>query len=78
MSGTIGDFIMSDGKRLEKVGITPDIPVIPTPPALSQKTDPVLPFAAMRLSFELTPEKAGSLHFITAAEENEAQDDDNK
>ena len=78
MSVTIGDFIMSDGKRLEKVGITPDIPVIPTALALSRKTDPVLAFAALRLGVELTPEKAGSLHFITPAEENEAQDDDNK
>ena len=76
MSITIGDLIMSDGKRLENVGVVPDIPIIPTALALSQKTDPVLSVAAIKLGAELTPEKAGSFHFIIAEEEDESEEGD--
>ena len=76
MSITIGDLIMSDGKRLENVGVVPDIPIIPTALALSQKTDPVLSVAAIKLGAELTPEKAGSFHFIIAEEEDESEEAD--
>lgn len=76
MSMTVADLIMSDGKRLENVGITPDVPVLPTALALSQKTDPVLAYAAARLGAELTPEKAGSYYFLTTKEEDESDGDE--
>ena len=76
MSVTIADLIMSDGKRLEDVGVIPDVPLIPTGLALAQKTDPVLAYAVIKLGVETTPEKTGSLHFITAGEEDESAEDD--
>jgi len=65
MSVTVGDVVMSDGSRLEKVGIVPDFPVRPTPIALKQKWDPVLAFAAGKMGVTLTPEDAGKFYFIT-------------
>lgn len=76
MNMTIADLIMSDGKRLENVGVIPDVPAVPTALALSQKTDPVLAFAAARLGGELTPEKAGSYYFLTAKDEDESDEED--
>ena len=76
---TIGDFIMSDGNRLENVGVIPDYPVGPTSYALAKKTDPVLSFAASKLGAELTPEKAGEFYFMRQKPEDEDDDaDDNE
>jgi C-terminal processing protease CtpA/Prc len=65
MSVSIADVVMSDGTRLEKVGVIPDVPVIPTGMALNKKMDAVLAYAATLLGAELTPEKAGEFYFIT-------------
>ena len=64
MSLTIGDVIMSDGNRLEHVGVIPDVPIIPTRLALSNGYDPVLSAAAAFYGVELTPEMAGRFNFI--------------
>ena len=61
---TIGDMIMSDGKRLEAFGVQPDVPVGPSGQALRQKTDPVLAYAAELFGVKVTPEDAGKLNFL--------------
>jgi C-terminal processing protease CtpA/Prc len=73
MSVTVGDLIMKDGNRLEKVGVTPDIPVIPTQQALAKHLDPVLALSAATLGFLLTPEAAGGFHFITERSESQVE-----
>lgn len=74
MSMTIGDVIMTDGSRLEHVGVRPDVPVVPTGLALAKKADPVLAHAASMLGAELTPEKAGQFYFMSAKPEGEDDD----
>lgn len=75
MNMTIGDVIMSDGSRLEHVGVIPDVTVGPTGLALSQGLDPVLAYAASTLGANLTPEKAGQFYFLTAKPEGDDESD---
>ena len=58
---TDADIIMKDGQRLEKVGVTPDVRVIPSPLDLAKGRDPVLARAAEQLGFKLSPEDAGKI-----------------
>lgn len=58
---TNADIVMSDGQRLEKIGVTPDEKLLPTALDLSNKRDPVLARAAKILGFGLTPEQAGTI-----------------
>lgn len=76
MSVSIGDLVMSDGKRLEGIGVTPDLPVGPTPLALLNKTDPVLAVAAESLGSPITAEKAGEFYFLSPKSEDAADQDD--
>lgn len=71
---TVADLIMSDGNRLEKVGVIPDQPARPTGFALQNKMDPVLAYAASLLGAKLSAEETGDFHFITKKEE--VDDDD--
>ncbi len=64
MNVTIADVIMSDGNRLEHVGVVPDYPIGPTGVALAKKSDPVLAYAAELLGTQITPEAAGLLQFL--------------
>ena len=80
MNMTIADLIMSDGKRLEKVGVSPDNPVLPSGAELADRSDPALAFAAKLLGAELTAQDAGKFFFITKKPENDedSDKDDNK
>ena len=61
VSVTDADVIMSDGKSLEGVGVTPDEVLLPTAADLAAKRDPVLARAAAMVGFELPPDKAGAM-----------------
>jgi C-terminal processing protease CtpA/Prc len=58
---TVSDALMSDGARLEDVGVRPDELLVPTPADLAAGRDPVLARAVATLGGTLTPEAAGKL-----------------
>jgi carboxyl-terminal processing protease len=80
MSVTVADVLMPDGSRLEKRGVIPDVPVIPTQDSLAQGLDPVLALTATAMGSPLTPEAAGKFHFIRERSQSkvEAESDDPK
>ncbi|MEQ1765178.1 MAG: hypothetical protein ABL984_18770, partial [Pyrinomonadaceae bacterium] len=78
MNVTVADLVMSDGNRLEHIGVIPDHPVGPTAFALAHKNDPVLSFAAKLLGEKMSPEEAGKLEFLFKRTEADDDEDDNK
>jgi len=58
---TVADVLMADGKSLEKVGVTPDITVLPTASQLAEGHDPALSRAAELAGLKLDPATAGNL-----------------
>lgn len=60
-SVTIADLIMKDGKSLEKLGVTPDIKLVPTGKDLAESRDIVLSKAVESLGFTLSAEDAGKI-----------------
>jgi C-terminal processing protease CtpA/Prc len=61
---TIADLIMSDGQRLEGVGVVPDMALGPTSRALAEKTDPVLAYAVSAFGARLSAQDAGKYYFM--------------
>jgi carboxyl-terminal processing protease len=61
VSITDADIRMTDGKSLEKVGVTPDEVLMPSAQDLAAGRDPVLAHAASLVGLKLDPEKAGAL-----------------
>ena len=60
-SVTIGEVLMSDGKNLENVGVTPDERVLPTPSDLSSGNDPALARAIQLAGGNVSPADAGKI-----------------
>ena len=58
---TVADIIMTDGKSLEKGGVTPDTVMLPKAEDLAAGRDPVLAHAASLLGATISPEQAGAL-----------------
>jgi len=61
VSVTTADLIMTDGKSLERVGVTPDELLIPTTEDLAAGRDPVLSRAATLAGLKIESEKAGQM-----------------
>jgi len=61
MNISTADIVMSDGRRLEKVGVTPDEKLLPTAFDFVNNRDPVMARAVKILGFELTPEQAAKI-----------------
>lgn len=76
MNVTVADLIMSDGNRLEHVGVVPDHAVGPTGLALANKLDPVLSIAAKLLGETLSSDDAGKLEFIFKRTEADDEDEE--
>jgi hypothetical protein len=58
---THDDLVMADGKSLEKVGVTPDVLILPTAADLAANRDPVLAQVAHLAGTELDSAAAGKL-----------------
>ena len=61
ISVTVADLIMTDGKSLEKVGVIPDVLILPTAEDLARGRDPAMAKAAELAGIKLDPATAGRM-----------------
>jgi C-terminal processing protease CtpA/Prc len=61
MTVTVADVLMADGRRLERVGVTPDETLLPTSEDLRSNRDPVLARAVTLAGGSLSSEEAAKL-----------------
>jgi C-terminal processing protease CtpA/Prc len=61
MSITNADLVMADGKSLERLGVSPDVALLPTPEDLAAGRDPALARAVTLAGGTLDPVAAGKL-----------------
>ncbi len=61
VSVTDADLLMTDGHSLERVGVEPDIAVLPNDRDLASKRDPAMSKAAGLVGGQLSPEEAGTV-----------------
>lgn len=57
---TDADLVMTDGKSLERTGVTPETVMLPTAADMAANRDTVLSHAASLVGLKLPPEKAGT------------------
>ena len=60
-SVTGADLVMTDGKSLEKRGVTPDVIVLPTPEDVANSRDPALAKAAELVGVKIDSTAAGKM-----------------
>jgi C-terminal processing protease CtpA/Prc len=58
---TISDFVLHNGERLEKVGVSPDILAVTPAQAIAAGTDPQLSYALLQAGARVSPANAGKL-----------------
>lgn len=58
---TDADIVMTDGRSLEHIGVTPDKVLLPSGADMLAQSDPVLAYAAALSGVKLEPKKAGTL-----------------
>jgi C-terminal processing protease CtpA/Prc len=71
---TVSDMIMSDGNRLEHLGVVPDLPVGPSREALRARNDPVLAYAIRLMGQDLSSAEAAKFNFLTKTPEFEVEE----
>lgn len=76
LSITIADLIMSDGNRLEHIGVIPNRLIGPTAQAIANGSDPILAYAAELFGANISSEDAGKLGFLFTKTEADDDDDD--
>lgn len=59
---TEADVVMADGNRLERVGVTPDVVILPTAEDIASKRDPVLARALTLAGMPTDASRAGSIY----------------
>lgn len=75
LSVTIADLIMSDGKRLEHIGVTPDHPIGPNRNAIVNGSDPILAYAAEFFGVKISAEDAAKIGFLKYHEEEDDEEE---
>lgn len=58
---TVSDFVLHNGERLERVGVTPDIPLLMTSAHIASRGDVIMSFALLKAGARVPPAVAAGL-----------------